>query len=298
MANYSIKDLEKLSGIKAHTIRIWEKRYNLINPNRTQTNIRFYSDSELRRLLNISILVLNGFKISKIAQLDNNEICEKVLLYSQNSFFPENLIENLTISMIDFDEIKFDRLISNQILKLGFEETFLKVLHPFMERIGMLWQAGSILPSHEHFISNLIRQKLIVAIESHNTQQQSNQKNTFVLFLPEGEWHELGLLFYQYLLKKHGFQTLYLGQSVPLSDLDRLVSVHPKLFALTSISTSMAENNLKDMFNQLSATFLNSKVFVFGSVINKYRNPFPQNFISINDTLQFVEKISSIEKLV
>lgn len=293
MANYSIRDLEKLSGIKAHTIRIWEKRYNLVNPSRTQTNIRYYSDSDLRRLLNISILIRNGFKISKIAHLGNEEICEKVLLFSQNSFFPENLVENLTISMIEFDEIKFDKLVSNQILKLGFEETFAKVLHPFMERIGILWQAGSILPSHEHFISNLIRQKLIVAIESHNNQQ-FNQKYTFVLFLPEGEWHELGLLFYQYLLKKNGFQTLYLGQSVPVNDLNKLVSIYSNLVGLTCISTSISERVLKETFNQLSTIFINSKIFAFGPIVNQYRGSFPNNIIKMSDTFQFVNNISSL----
>jgi len=185
MATYSIRDLEKISGIKAHTIRIWEKRYEIIQPSRTPTNIRFYSDNDLRKLLNISFLSRNGLKISKIANLGNDEIGEKVLLFTQKANHTENTIESLIISMIELDENKFERILSNIIIKLGFEETFTNILHPFFEKIGILWQAGTIIPAHEHFISGLVRQKLIVAIDG--LRDKPIIKNSqFLLFLPEG----------------------------------------------------------------------------------------------------------------
>lgn len=294
MATYSIHDLETISGIKAHTIRIWEKRYGTTKPERTPTNIRYYNDYDLRRLLNIAILKRNNFKISKIANLSNDEVCEKVLLLSQNDFFPENIIESLTLSMLEFDENKFDHLLSNQILRLGFEETFISVLQPFFERVGVLWQAGSIKPVHEHFISNLVRQKLMVAIESQHSQPIPNKKISFVLFLPEGEWHELGLLFYQYLLKKHGIKSLYFGQSVPLRDLVKIIPDHSFDYALTCFTTSMSSLVVNNWITQLSSVFSATKVFISGPVIKKYEQPLPKNIVKISNN-QFVKWLSETE---
>ena len=294
MATYSIKDLEKLSGIKAHTIRIWEKRYSLVNPCRTNTNIRYYTDADLRRLMNVSILARNGIKISKIANLGNEEIGEKVLMFNQKFGNTENQIESLVISMIELDENKFDRLLSNLIIKFGFENTFLQVLHPFFERIGLLWQAGTIMPAHEHFISNLVRQKIIVAIDSHR-DQPIIKKNQFMLFLPEGEMHELGLLFIQYLLRKRGYKSIYLGQSLPIQDLPDIIEYSKTNYYVTSLTYSLTEKKYNDLINRMNAAFNNQKVFISGAQFTKVPNKLPENYIVIHSPLDFISHLDTID---
>jgi len=184
-AHYSIKDLEKLTGIKAHTLRIWEKRYNILNPERTDTNIRFYSDFDLKKLLNISLLNKHGYKISLLASLNDRDLNDKVLSLTQNDAVNELQLDSLLTAMIELDERKFDKIISNAIIHHGFEETLSRVIHPLFEKIGILWQTGTINPAHEHFISNLIRQKILVAIDGviHNG---SVSPKTFFVFLPDG----------------------------------------------------------------------------------------------------------------
>ena len=165
MAYYSIKDLEKLSGIKAHTLRIWEKRYNLVEPKRTETNIRYYDDEDLKKVLNVALLNRNGLKISHIAGLKTEEINSKISDLSKGNQDSESVIDNLVISMIELDEKKFEKILSRTIMQAGFEETILYTIYPFFQKIGLLWQTGAINPAQEHFISNLVRQKLIVAID-------------------------------------------------------------------------------------------------------------------------------------
>ena len=292
MATYSIKDLEKISGIKAHTIRIWEKRYGLVIPNRTQTNIRYYSDAELRKLLNISILARNGIKISKIAGFNNEEICEKVLLFSQKNNNTETIIENLVIAMVELDEYKFDYLLSNHILKLGFEETFIRILHPFFQRVGILWQAGTIVPAQEHFISNLVRQKLIVAIDSLQDQVLTKQ-NRFVLFLPEGELHELGLLFYQYTLRKRGFKTLYFGQTLPIRDLEKICETQTINFLLTNITATLPTNRLKELIFKLADTFPTTTICISSPQIPEIVFETPINVLLIGSPADFIRQVES-----
>jgi DNA-binding transcriptional MerR regulator len=293
MATYSIKDLEKISGVKAHTIRIWEKRYDLVHPNRTQTNIRYYTDADLRRLLNICILSRNGIKISKIALLGNEEIGEKVLLLNQKSGNTENQIESLIISMIELDENKFDRILSNLIIKHGFEVAFIKILFPFFERLGVLWQAGTILPSQEHFVSNLVRQKLIVAIDSYRDQAVTKNAK-FLLFLPEGEMHELVLLFCQYLLRKRGFKSFYLGQSVPYSDLSIINATSEPDYILTMLFVSLPEKKVKDFVNTTSQIFQGKTIYISGHQMKQLSFELPSNFSLINQPLDFISHLDQL----
>lgn len=293
MATYSIKDLEKISGIKAHTIRIWEKRYGLVSPSRTNTNIRFYTDSDLRKLLNISILARNGIKISKIATLCYEELNEKVLLFSQKNGNTENIIESLIIAMIELDENKFDRILSNLIIKLGFEEAFTKILNPFFDRVGLLWQTGTILPAQEHFISNLVRQKLVVAIDSHR-DLPIDKSRSFILFLPEGEMHELGLLFYQYSIRKRGFKTLYLGQSVPLSDLVKINEANKNDYFLTSFTISQPEQKLKNWITQIGNYFPGQKIFITGLQTENITWSIPENVQVVTHPGEFMKNIDSL----
>ncbi|MDX5478997.1 MAG: MerR family transcriptional regulator, partial [Cyclobacteriaceae bacterium] len=165
MSTYSIKDLEQLSGIKAHTLRIWEQRYSLLSPKRTDTNIRYYDDEDLKLILNVALLNDNGIKISKIASMSSEEMREQVVKMTEKSLTHDDQIHALTICMIEMDEERFDKVLSTNILKIGFEQTMMNIIYPFMSKIGVLWQTGAINPAQEHFISNLVRQKLIVAID-------------------------------------------------------------------------------------------------------------------------------------
>jgi DNA-binding transcriptional MerR regulator len=290
MANYSIKDLEKLSGIKAHTIRIWERRYNLVNPHRTNTNIRYYEDCDLKKLLNISILVRNGLKISKIAQLSTGELSEKVLLSFQQSSDTNSAVENMIMAMVELDEVKFDRIFSNYVISMGFETAFIKILYPFFERIGLLWQAGTIIPAQEHFITNLVRQKLIVAIDS-QTYQNNIGKNGFLLFLPEGEFHEVGLLFFNYALRKRGYKTIYLGQTVPLDDVKHICKTSSAEFLLTSVITSIAVNKINKFILELSQLFPDKTIFLCGTQIASIDFNLPSNIIQIKSPSDFLKRI-------
>ncbi|MBL6447988.1 MerR family transcriptional regulator [Fulvivirga sp. 29W222] len=266
MGKYSIKELEKLSGIKAHTIRIWEKRYKVITPKRTPTNIRYYSDDDLKKILNISILNNHGHKISKIASLSTSEMYQKVAeLSSEESDF-ELLIDELTICMIELDEGKFDKLLSSYIVRFGFEKTMIDIIYPFLEKIGILWLSDNISPIQEHFISNLVKQKVIVAIDGLTINSQKDAEKV-VLFLPEEELHEIALLFFNYLLKKAGYKTFYLGQAVPLNDLEKVVSELRPKYLITCITYYPKGESLEEFITLLSEKFHNTELYITGKPV-------------------------------
>lgn len=214
MGEYKIKDLETLTGIKAHTIRIWEKRYNLLEPSRTDTNLRVYNDRDLQDILLINLLNKNGYKISKIADLTRAERvsrAEKIQVYDS----PDTGINKLIYSLIEIDELAFDEIMSKLIQEHGIEGAFSNFIVPFLERIGVMWLTNSISVAQEHFISMLIRQRLIAEIDKIQSPRESYYK-TALLYLPENEWHEIGLLYYYYVIKKNGWRVFYLGQSTPV----------------------------------------------------------------------------------
>jgi len=250
-SQYSIKDLERLSGIKAHTIRIWEKRYNILNPERTNTNIRFYCDEDLKRLLNISVLLKNGEKISRIAKHSNEVLNQKILeLNNVHSQEESGRIENLIISMIDMDEPKFEKVLNNSIMKIGFEETLFNVIYPFLDKIGILWQAGSITPVHEHFMTNLVKQKLYVALDALPVNGNES-KGLFLLVLPQWELHDIGLLVYNYLIRKSGHKTIFLGQGVPLKDVGSIQKLVDPDALVTAFSTPVESSEMTMYLKQL-----------------------------------------------
>lgn len=261
MSTYSIKDLEQLSGIKAHTLRIWEQRYNLLSPKRTDTNIRFYDDDDLKLILNVALLNDNGFKISKIVSMERPEMREEVMRLTERSLTHDDQIHALTISMIEMDEERFDKILSINILKLGFEQTMMNIIYPFMSKIGVLWQTGAINPAQEHFISNLVRQKLIVAIDG---QIHTNTGSKFLLFLPEGELHEVSILFASFLIKNKGHKVIYLGQNTPTEDLNQVYDIHNPEFLLTVITTSPSSEFAQDYVNGLADRFKESQLLVTG----------------------------------
>lgn len=293
MGAYTIRELENLSGIKAHTIRIWEKRYGLIAPQRTSTNIRTYCDSELRKLLNISILNRNGLKISKIAGLSQDEIAQQVNRFNEDVNSTENQVESLTLAMIELDEFRFEQVLARSIIKFGFEEAVMQVLYPFFVKVGIMWQTGSISPVQEHFVSGIIRQKFFVAIDSLVVNNKPDIPR-FVFFLPEGEYHEFGLLFFCYLAKKRGLQTVYLGQSLPIDDLPYLVQSKKIDYLVTSSSTSINGKNLQTFIEQLSTLFPDQVVFISGSGAQQVSGKTPAGVILINTPSEFIGRLETI----
>ncbi len=294
MTTYSIKDLEELSGIKAHTIRIWEKRYGIVIPARTDTNIRLYSDEDLKKLLNISILNRHGLKISHLAKMATDELKEKVIHVTRETSDTGIKIENLIISMLELDEWKFNKILNDSIIKIGFEETLVQMMHPFFEKIGLLWQTGAINPAQEHFVANLLRQKLIVAIDGQAPVTRENPVS-FILFLHENELHELGLLFYSYLLKKSGMNVIYLGQAVPFEDLEKITKIRKSEYFLTSFTTGMTEEQLVKYLKNLSVSFPDKTIFYTGLQITKINGSLPGNLVKVESVNHFRSILKSIK---
>ncbi|KXX70146.1 MerR family transcriptional regulator [Flammeovirga sp. SJP92] len=263
MSTYTIKDLEHLTGIKAHTLRIWEQRYKIIIPKRSDTNIRYYNDDDLKLMLNVSLLNSHGIKISKIAKLTQEQIREEVFNVLNTSDNYSDQITQLTTSMLNFDEFQFEKIISSSILKYSFEESMINIILPFLTRIGFLWQIGAISPAQEHFISHLVRQKIIVALDA-IVLRDDKDKPRFTLFLPEGELHEITLLFASYIIKSRGFKVTYLGQSLPMQELKEVYKTTPSEYMLT-VSTSLLKiGNLQDYILQLGKEFPDTKILLTG----------------------------------
>jgi DNA-binding transcriptional MerR regulator len=258
MQEFSIKDLESYTGIKAHTIRIWEQRYGLLKPNRTDSNIRKYTDKELKLLLNISLLNQRGHKISEIASMQENEMTDLVDRYAQEEHNDDTLIATLKLAMLNFDEKMFNSVVDLHIASHGMERTFVQVLTPFLRQIGMLWLSNAICPAQEHFISNLIRQKMYAQINKLGTDLITKHDKTFVLYLPELEFHELSMIMMNFVLRSRGYRTIYLGQSVPLDDLyqvyQRIGEVHFISLLTTQPPQVLVPNYLQKMSDRFDNT--------------------------------------------
>lgn len=265
---YSIKDLERLSGIKAHSIRIWEKRYNLFEPQRSLTNIRSYTDNDLKKLLNIALLKDSGFKISNIASMSSVAVQNEVLKLQDDTSDVEVAINRMITAVVEVNEAEFERTISDILIDFDFETLVIEYLFPFLNRIGILWQTGSITPAQEHFISNIIRTKLIVATDKLPIPIHY-KKQSFLLFLREGELHEIGLLFCNYLIRKLGFKTVYLGQSVPLTDLISIQNHYKADYLLTSLINSNQTELVDTYLENLVHIFSEHKIVALGNLLSE-----------------------------
>lgn len=274
ICKFSIKDIEKLSGIKAHTLRIWEQRYGILKPNRTDTNIRWYDNDELKNILNVSLLNNHGYKISKIAGLSKEEIASEVTKIVDSTSKECEQISSLIISMVEMDERRFEQIISNQILRNGFSYTIEEVIYPFLHKIGVMWHTGSINPAQEHFITHLIRQKLIVAIDGQIVIEK-NQSKKFILYLPENELHELSLLYFTYLLKSNGHFVTYLGQSIPMIDVERVAEVKNSDYIVSVFTHKM--DSIQDYLNQLAVSFPHKRLLLSGYELVKEGVKLPEN---------------------
>ncbi len=293
MIHYSINDLEKITGIKAHTIRIWEKRYSVVSPQRTETNIRYYNDDDLKKLLNISTLNKHGFKISDIVKMGHEGLCQKVLEIANTTTDHETSINNLIVSMIEMDEDKFEKVLASVIIKIGFERTITNIIYTFLEKVGILWQVGTINPAQEHFITNLIRQKLIIAIDGQDSYPKTDAK-TFLLFLPENELHELGLLFYSYIIKKAGHKVIYLGQSVPLNDILEVIKIRNADFIITYFVAALDPSEIPGYLLKISERFSNKDIFIAGYQVSMINEKLPENIKTLQDAEEFKSYLNRI----
>lgn len=290
MNKFTIKDLENLSGIKAHTIRIWEQRYTFLKPQRTATNIRYYSNQELKMLLNISLLNKYGYKISHINRMKNEELREKLLSLTGSQAQQERIVNDLIQHMIDLNIDEFEKVLDQFIATRGIEKAITYIIFPFLERIGILWLTDHINPAQEHLITNIIRQKIIVGIE--NIVTPLELKSTLLLFMPENEHHELGLLFMNYLLKSRGLKTIYLGANVPLSDLEFVVDLKKPDYIYTHLTTVMKEFNFEKFINNLKNKFPNTPIMISGLLSSSFDKKAPGGSIrfikSLTEATEFI----------
>lgn len=295
MAIYSISDLEKLSGIKTHTIRAWEQRYGILRPKRTLTNIRFYEDGDLQLLLNIALLNRHGYKISKIAAMSKEDLAKKITDVSEVKMGLDAELDVLTLAVIEMDEYKFSRILDVHIEQMGFELAMLEVIYPFMEKLSLLWLTGSIKPVQENFITLLIRNKLIAAIEKTPLATDRGVKK-FLLYLPKDEQQELSLLFMQYLLKVRGFQAVNLGPSLALVDLKDACQIGKPDYVFTILSETFNNEPVQRYLSNLSEAAEGSQILLTGYLASSNSAQSPENITvlpSLGDAIDFLEKLKA-----
>ncbi len=288
MNAFTIKDLENLSGVKAHTIRIWEQRYSFLKPQRTDTNIRYYSNEELKTILNVALLNKFGYKISHINKMDAEEINRNIVTLSYNVAQQEHIVNELISYMIDLEVEAFEELLDNNIRAKGIETIINDVIFPFLEKIGILWLTSNINPAQEHLVTNIIRQKLVVGIEDTVTKVVGDK--LALLFLPEGEHHELGLLYVHYLLKTRGVKTLYLGANVPLADLNFIGQLKKPDYLYSHLTGSASNFNFDKFFQNLHSSIPDTPIVISGPVTLTYKRSVPANIIfkrSLKEVLEY-----------
>lgn len=295
---FSIKDLENLTGIKAHTIRIWEKRYNLLQPKRTETNIRYYDLASFQKLLNVSYLNNNGYKISKIATIKECDIPSLVREIATKNNIEDHAINAFKIAMINFDQNLFFKTYQSLVGNRGFAETFYDIFIPLLTEIGLLWQTDTITPAHEHFLTSLIRQKILINTEKVQSNHINTSKKTFVLFLPENEIHELGLMFINYLLVSKGYQSIFLGLSVPMDSLVDLKNYYEDITYISYFTVKPDKDNIEsyiDKFNTLLINNSNTKFWVLGKMLNFIdKDNLPKNIYTYNSIQSLIDSLETV----
>ncbi|GGN05382.1 MerR family transcriptional regulator [Dyadobacter beijingensis] len=287
MSTYSIRDLERITSTRAHTIRIWEQRYGLLEPERTDTNIRYYNDDHVKKLLNVCTLLNRGMKISHISQLSHAQIGEEIDRIIAGSLQDDQAVEawiNRAISAVAaYDAAAFHRLFAEAVGLLGIEKTYQRVLYPLLVRTGLMWTKDAMLPAQEHFLSNLIRQKLFAAIDALPVPAVNDQK--WLLFLHEGEDHEIGLLFAYYVLLRAGKQAVYLGTRVPYSDLRSVARDITPTHIYTFFVGNQPENRVPELLERLSADFPHCRICFSGEGPHSPRIHHIQSIDKLNEII-------------
>lgn len=266
MNSYQISDLERLTGVKAHTIRIWERRYKLITPHRTATNIRYYDDEQVKKLLKVSTLLEHGMKISHLSEMSDKQLNSHMLELERvapDDVIVTNFINDLTASMLTFNEAAFEKTFSSSVVRFGMYEAMVQVVYPFLKKTGLMWSSNDAMPVQEHFATAIIRRKLISAIDG--LQAPSKKSRAFVLFLPTEEWHETGLLLSDYLIRSKGYKTIYLGQNVPIYNLQEVISNVKPTHLLTLYIARQDNNKLHNEMYQLALRNKECEVMIGGA---------------------------------
>ncbi len=287
MNAFTIKDLENLSGIKAHTIRIWEQRYSFLKPQRTDTNIRHYRNEELKILLNIALLNKYGFKISHIDKMTPDVMREKLLSLAHADAQQERIVNDLLHFMVDMDTTTFTKTLDQYILINGIDKTISNLVFPFLKRVGILWVTDHVKVAQEHLVSNIIRQKLIMGIE--NAVSSAPINRTILLFLPEDEHHEVGLLYVHYLLKTRGANVIYAGADLPAEDLEFLCRIKKPDFAYSHLTSLPARFNLEKYFGTIRTHVPPTPIVISGVIAQNYHKKLPVGIIvkrSLDEVLE------------
>jgi DNA-binding transcriptional MerR regulator len=293
MGHYSISDLEQLSGIKAHTIRMWEQRYGLLRPVRTPTNIRMYCNDDLRRLLNVSTLCSRGKRISQVACLSDAEIQAAVLACCDDSHDYHQQVNALLAAMLNFDEQRLNYLLNEASTRLGFEKMMLFVAYPLLQRIGLMWLAGTVNPGQEHLLAHLLRQKMLAATDALPCVPPSARR--WVLFLPANELHELALLFMNYALRARGQHTLYLGQNLPVAELQAVCEAY-RPDAIATVLTSQPERaKVGEFASELAAMCPDKLVVLYGPLARQEGLELPKNCVSPELMTDFLALVAEHE---
>ncbi len=292
MSSYTIKDLEKISGIKAHTIRIWEQRYNFLQPQRTETNIRSYSADELKVILNVSLLNKYGFKISHIDKMSSEQMEDKIMSLSQLDAQKERVVNALIKEMVSLNMVAFERQLDLYIGHKGIEKAINEIIFPYLERVGILWVTNHINPAQEHLATNIVRQKIILGIERLTPLLTYTKR--IVLFLPEGEYHELGLLYVHFLLKQKGIYVDYLGTNVPMVDLKYLTEFKKVDYLYCHITMPARNFKLDKFFTNLATINQQIPIILSGLMIQEYKGKISPNIHlkrSLSETIAFLQEI-------
>ncbi len=292
MAVYSIGDLEKLSGIKAHTIRIWEKRYDLLSPRRTDSNIRYYEDGDLKQLMNVAILKKQGMRISEIAAMSSREVKQEVRKANQKNIGGHPQIDALTLAMIEFDQNHFDELMDQYIESMGFEKCMVKVIYPLLNKLSILWMTGSILPVQEQFMSLMIRNRIISA---NNYLPPPTSDITFLLFLPKNENQEISMLFFQHILKSRSKRAINIGSINSLDELKDACDIAKPNFLFTMINQAPEDMTAQAYLKKLSEFIPNGQICVTGYQL-AHADYLDEDHIiylnSLQDAIQFIESMA------
>ncbi len=291
--SFSIRDLENLSGIKAHTIRIWEKRYGLLSPERTSTNIRTYSLASLQKLLNITLLYNYGYKISKISKIPESEVPLAVREIVAKNSTQNHALNALKLSMINFDITLFQNTYSSLMIDKSFREVFWEIFIPLLNELGLLWQTDTISPAHEHFITNLIKQKIYTSTEKLQMVQPTRKDKVFVLYLPENEIHEIGLLFINYEIILRGYKTIYLGQTMPIENLSDLKNYYNNLHYISYFTVVPTKDKLTKYISEFEKQLNDngeSSLWILGRQIQHLNKEKLPTFVR---TFESVEELSS-----
>lgn len=262
---FSIAQMAQFAGIKPHTIRIWEQRYGGLTPARTKGNTRFYDDVQLRRLLNIVSLQDQGFKVSELCLMSDADLfnlAAKVMEKPETDLNNGYIVAQLVRAAIDFDEAYFNHHITHSFLRLGVESSYKNIIHPLLTRLGTLWSLNEISASEEHFVTNLIRQKLITAIDGLPLSEP--QSDSWLLFLPEDEWHDLGLLFAHYIIRKGGYRSVFLGANVPVEALQLAIERLKPEYLLCFKVASMSINEFPQYIQEAERVFTGKHIYVSG----------------------------------